>query len=527
MSQPQDKKIFEERNDFPEKVTPGVDSVTDTVVSPDDDAIDLSVELEEISFLEEEPARASDPIVDENPGSKKNAKESYIIDVELLASEIDSLGQVTGKVIHPVNDDDFDAILGSDDLSVIDDLVKSNNVVELDALEPVSQLSTGEDRAFLIQEKDALSERVLWKEDDDFRITEVVGIDGVTPDTLVDYIHSRIQEVEPISEESKQAVPEIFAPVQPVTRSKKTILSLAKTQSLVESRQISESSDSADIEMTIVELADDDLSDLQSDLDLEIIPETSEKSTQITIDNENTDTVSQTVPQELKAGNDDIEMVVLRDDIEEIPKIQPVTAPAAEIKVVEPREVKIPASFTLKPIDLNEAEQIAREEIVIISEEDLIEELDSMDLLPVQEYESEKKVTHADRAISVEYMTPAESAIDDSHRKKIEEEVVSNATLVVEEDIRDIRKKLETTVKSSSSEEEEIVDITDRVIIIDDAGDMDRFVASIPESKRGDMKRLLRYLDGLFEKLPEDVVKRFADSEYFDLYVRIMNELEA
>ena len=56
---------------------------------------------------------------------------------------------------------------------------------------------------------------------------------------------------------------------------------------------------------------------------------------------------------------------------------------------------------------------------------------------------------------------------------------------------------------------------------------MDRFVASIPEAKREDMKRLLRYLDGLFEKLPEDVVKRFADSEYFDLYVKIMNELEA
>ena len=61
-------------------------------------------------------------------------------------------------------------------------------------------------------------------------------------------------------------------------------------------------------------------------------------------------------------------------------------------------------------------------------------------------------------------------------------------------------------------------------MLIEDECDVDRFIAGIPESKRAEMKRLLTYLDGLFEKLPEDVVKKFADSEYFDLYVKIMND---
>ncbi len=46
-----------------------------------------------------------------------------------------------------------------------------------------------------------------------------------------------------------------------------------------------------------------------------------------------------------------------------------------------------------------------------------------------------------------------------------------------------------------------------------------------PDEKQDDLKKLMKYLDGLFEKLPEDVVRNFADSEYFDIYVNVLNDM--
>ena len=72
---------------------------------------------------------------------------------------------------------------------------------------------------------------------------------------------------------------------------------------------------------------------------------------------------------------------------------------------------------------------------------------------------------------------------------------------------------------------ETVIDITDRVVILDDEADVDRFVSGFPRKKQVNIKILLKYLDGLFEKLPESVVKKFANSEYFDLYLKVLNEL--
>jgi hypothetical protein len=43
--------------------------------------------------------------------------------------------------------------------------------------------------------------------------------------------------------------------------------------------------------------------------------------------------------------------------------------------------------------------------------------------------------------------------------------------------------------------------------------------------KKEDLTRLLAYLDGLFEKLPEEAVRKFAESEYFDLYVKVLKDM--
>ncbi|MGD9581772.1 MAG: hypothetical protein AB7V50_10400, partial [Vampirovibrionia bacterium] len=74
-------------------------------------------------------------------------------------------------------------------------------------------------------------------------------------------------------------------------------------------------------------------------------------------------------------------------------------------------------------------------------------------------------------------------------------------------------------------EEEKYTNITDQVIVLESKDDVNRFVDTMPVEKRESIRKLLKYLDSLFDKLPEEVIKNFANSEYFDLYVKVLNEL--
>jgi hypothetical protein len=50
-------------------------------------------------------------------------------------------------------------------------------------------------------------------------------------------------------------------------------------------------------------------------------------------------------------------------------------------------------------------------------------------------------------------------------------------------------------------------------------------IDTLSESSKDDLRKVLRYLDNLLEDLPEDKIKEFAKSEYYDLYVTILNKL--
>lgn len=124
------------------------------------------------------------------------------------------------------------------------------------------------------------------------------------------------------------------------------------------------------------------------------------------------------------------------------------------------------------------------------------------------------------------YIVAKKGSIFEEERRSIEEDISSGTALVLEESVDEIRARLDAIRgKRCISPEEGIPDISDSVIILDGGRDIERFVESIPEDKRDVMRKLLRYLDGLFEKLPEDVIKNFARSEYFDLYSKVMNDL--
>ena len=56
----------------------------------------------------------------------------------------------------------------------------------------------------------------------------------------------------------------------------------------------------------------------------------------------------------------------------------------------------------------------------------------------------------------------------------------------------------------------------------------DSMATNIAQSEnldREDLRKMIRYLDALFDELPEKTIREFSRSEYFDLYKKIMTEL--
>ncbi|MCP4130698.1 MAG: hypothetical protein GY754_06920 [bacterium] len=131
--------------------------------------------------------------------------------------------------------------------------------------------------------------------------------------------------------------------------------------------------------------------------------------------------------------------------------------------------------------------------------------------------------------IECNYMLPFDDSLIDSEKLSIEEDITSEGALIFEEDSEEIRELLNKTVGEEKPGTVEIVDtiydITDSVVILEDETDVDRFVSDLPGEKQDDMKKLFKYLDGLFEKLPEKTVKSFANSEYFDLYLKVLDDM--
>ncbi|MBP7901746.1 MAG: hypothetical protein KA015_02900 [Spirochaetes bacterium] len=222
---------------------------------------------------------------------------------------------------------------------------------------------------------------------------------------------------------------------------------------------------------------------------------------------------------------------------EKIEEKQPESSGEKKIEVHEVSEAKIfaekisdqisemPSELFIEPIDLAEAEKIAREDIFLLSEDDLIEELEQMDLTPVDEVSADILLSEGRKKLRSEIFSDL-NQLSSAELDEIEKDISSSKSLIIEESIDDIKTELSAMNLSEKKDaEEEITDITDRVVILEDENSLNSVLSGMGEKKSADMKKLLAYLDGLFEKLPEDAVKKFAGSEYFDLYVKVLNDL--
>jgi len=123
------------------------------------------------------------------------------------------------------------------------------------------------------------------------------------------------------------------------------------------------------------------------------------------------------------------------------------------------------------------------------------------------------------------YLGGAAGRMNRAEKQSVEEDLASDFAVIYEENIDDIRRIL-ANYRKSKKVPAGVVDISDEIVIIDDGRDVERFAGTMAGEKRKNIQSLLKYLDGLFEKLPEDVIRKFADSEYYNLYVQVLNELE-
>lgn len=109
-------------------------------------------------------------------------------------------------------------------------------------------------------------------------------------------------------------------------------------------------------------------------------------------------------------------------------------------------------------------------------------------------------------------------------QESIEEDIECEHSLVIEENVEDIKTRI---FEYWESECKKCADISDDVVILEDDSDVERFLNTMGDlSSRPELRKLLKYFERLFEELPEDALKNFAESEYFDLYVNFMNQLE-
>lgn len=135
---------------------------------------------------------------------------------------------------------------------------------------------------------------------------------------------------------------------------------------------------------------------------------------------------------------------------------------------------------------------------------------------PVSDYRMAQKFT---------YLVRRPAALHKEDRKSIEEDISSDTALIYEEDVDEIGRRLNELKARKAAGAGEFSAIGERGVKLDNAGDVDRFIASMPKEKQERLRMLFKYLDGLFERLPEDVIKKFAESEYFDLYSKVLSDL--
>ena len=207
------------------------------------------------------------------------------------------------------------------------------------------------------------------------------------------------------------------------------------------------------------------------------------------------------------------------EPIADIEKVDPDNAPADlmvesavvidEIKVSEEKEdseeIKVLGDNQIRII-----EELEDHEVLLLDEKTFIQKIGDeadFDSFALEKYQSKRETSE------ILGLIPEEK---DYINDKLFGEYYKKSVYNLDQDKADAG-----AIKDESS----LVDITDEIVILEDKEKLLEFTSEF--AGKGDhLAKLLSYLDGLFEKLPEDVIRKFAESEYFDLYTKILKDME-
>lgn len=252
-----------------------------------------------------------------------------------------------------------------------------------------------------------------------------------------------------------------------------------------------------------------------------IIEKPLEETFEITEETEEFETKEKISPEEVGISGEfqDFEL----KEFEEIPEDVVVAKTLEGSEVIEPMEV-IDSGFEDVGI-------LSEEEVSAGIESDILE---SGSLETPVETKEEKFELVDDISIDVDLSPQSEVSVMPDE-VGIEEISVEPSEVSVSEDITGISfadtsvVSEEVEVKEETSMEvfEEVSDVGFSEITTKEEriSKVESAIDELSEEEKEDIKKVLLYLDKLLENLPEDKIKEFAQSEYYDIYVKLFDKL--
>lgn len=495
--------------------TPGSDE--DNLVSSEPD----------VDVIKEEPVLSSlDDSEDLGTLDELDTVGSDIDELESVAEELPTAGldessdsgSSSGEVLYS----DESAALSSDESALKDEKIVVDEEAEKIVKDEISKTDVTDEEQISVEEIESpvdatpeedssQAESSFFSDDDDETISlSSDELSNILEDTDETPSEAGVEEVPTVDSVLEQKTDEVSEPV------------------LEESSEETEEVLDTD-EASLDDLSSDTVSDLSSESD-----------------------TGETI-EELEVGDDvpsmDPEDVLVEDDI----KVDQVDEPV-DLPVVEETDDQQTERIEKEAAELDELEE-SEESTAIDSDDDVLEPLDegSINVDEIEALDAEPEIeetipvetVQTDESAPVSTETTPEESIDDASSESTsffeddEDESISLTTneldtILQDTDIAETKTLEDASPKTEASQEVEelspLETASEEEINVEDVDAAAVSAPSSPASIKGDidkdqLKTVLKYLDGLLDDLPEDKIKEFAESEYYDLYNKLLDSL--
>ncbi len=234
--------------------------------------------------------------------------------------------------------------------------------------------------------------------------------------------------------------------------------------------------------------------------------------------------------EEIEISETNFEEIAKLEEFEESEGIQEtefesinIKEPSMESALIEPQaEEEIP-SFEEPDLAIGETEEIETgisTEVEVYEEEFVPPPVEDVVAIDESELQPEFPDTEFDEAQFEEVVQEedhVEIAVDELNEIQTG---LSNETVAPEMyGLEEPETQIEKEISLPKFEEPEPLSVEQKEQVIESKVD------SLSDETKTEIKKVLKYLDNLLDDLPEEKIKAFSQSEYYDLYIKIMDKL--